>query len=881
MRTPSIIFVTFLCCSWLGNALSGQTDPDHAIKMAAGLEIFKSDVRTIFSGRCIKCHNQTKSEGSLDLSTRESLLKGGDSGSVIEIGQPDESYLIQLVKHDEEPTMPAEGARLDDRQIDRIARWIELGTPYDKSLTDGADTDPQAWINREIDASAQDFWSFKPLQQAPVPRVENDAWSHNDIDRFILQRLSDAGILPNPRADRRALIRRAYFDLIGLPPSPEQVAMFIGDDDPQAYEKLIDRLLENPHHGERWGRHWLDVVRFAESFGFEQDYDRPYAYPYRDFVIKAFNADMPFDQFVQWQLAGDEFAPHEPMALMATGFMGAGVFPTQLTEKEFESARYDELDDMVSTTGTGFLGLTIGCARCHDHKFDPIPMRDYYQMVSVFGNTIRSNVEIEINPESTRKKLADWETAHQAIVKELSDYEQYELPEKFQQWMDSLVESVTSDQKRGSNDASTSGSMLDSKWIALHPVSAVAEQGTTLTVDDDAKIHASGANPESESFTIVLETGLTDIRSFRLEAFPDSALKQNGPGRAGNGNFALGKLTVTAEPLTNATPSDDAAATEVVKLIQPRATYQQNDNQLSVQSALDADPKTGWAVDPQFGQRQAAIFDFEQPVGFPEGTRLIVKMEFSVNAQHSIGVSRLSITKSAEPLSPDEETVMAFDAELNQAKDDAQRANSKTIQRVLNHEFKYRDEKWRQLVKRLHDLEANKPERETVMAMICSEGVKPIPHHGDDRGFPHFYPRTYFLSRGDANQKLAIADPGFLQALTPLSFVHTSAVAPDSGEPSADVGDQEPTAVVGSWDLSRWQPPRPSDATTSYRRRTLANWMTDTQAGAGNLLRASDRQPPVAASLWTRACRDTQRFWFSGIASQPPPAARRFGAKAD
>ena len=218
---------------------------------------------------------------------------------------------------------------------------------------------------RTIDESARDFWSFQPLQNVEPPQIADDSWGRTDIDRFVLAKLNEAGITPNPPASRRALMRRAYFDLIGLPPSLEEVEAFIADEDPQAYEKLLDRLLASKHHGERVGRHWLDIARFGESHGFEQDYDRPHAYHYRDFVIKAFNADMPFDQFVRWQLAGDEIEPENPLAMMATGFLGAGVFPTQLTEKEFESSRYDELDDMVSTMGNAMLG--------DDDRLCPLP----------------------------------------------------------------------------------------------------------------------------------------------------------------------------------------------------------------------------------------------------------------------------------------------------------------------------------------------------------------------------------------------------------------------------------------------------------------------------------------------------------------------------
>ncbi|MEK9984327.1 MAG: DUF1549 domain-containing protein [Opitutae bacterium] len=216
---------------------------------------------------------------------------------------------------------------------------------------------------RDWDSVRSQHWSWRELTDPVPPKIKSTNLVRNSIDRFILSKLEAIGLSLNQEATPETLLRRAHFDLIGLPPGAIEIKDGVS---------LIDNLLSSPHYGERWARHWLDVARYAESHGFEQDYDRPHAYHFRDFVIQAFNQDMPFDQFAQWQVAGDELAPDNHLALMATGFLGAGVFPTQLTEKEFESARYDELDDMANTTGMAFLGLSIGCARCHDHKFDPI-----------------------------------------------------------------------------------------------------------------------------------------------------------------------------------------------------------------------------------------------------------------------------------------------------------------------------------------------------------------------------------------------------------------------------------------------------------------------------------------------------------------------------
>jgi hypothetical protein len=256
-------------------------------------------------------------------------------------------------------------------------------------------------------ASAADrsFWSFKALQVVE-PAKDPTGWAETPIDQFIAAKHREHGVAPNQPAERLRLARRASLDLTGLPPTPEGMEGFLSKDKSErAWGTWIDDLLASPHYGERWARHWMDVARFGESDGFEHDSDRPHAYHYRDFLIKAFNQDMPYDQFVRWQLAGDEMAPDDPLALMATGFLVAGVFPTQLTEAEFESARYDQLDDMSGTTGVAFLGLSIGCARCHDHKFDPISEVDYYRLTSSFTTAIRSESEVPLNGENTKVLL--------------------------------------------------------------------------------------------------------------------------------------------------------------------------------------------------------------------------------------------------------------------------------------------------------------------------------------------------------------------------------------------------------------------------------------------------------------------------------------------
>jgi hypothetical protein len=374
-------------------AESPSVSADHSRQMAAGRELFTGKVRGILGERCFKCHGGGKTRGGLNMITRESLLKGGDSGAVFVPGNGKQSRLYRMAAHLADPAMPPAGnKKLDRTELAALLRWIDLGAPYDKPLSERPDTArPKVLFVSDQD---RNFWSFRLLIRPAVPTVKINGWARNPIDRFLLEKMEAKGLMPSSEADRQTLIRRAYFDVIGLPPAPEEVSAFLDDRSPLAYERMIDRLLASPHHGERWARHWLDIARFAESHGFEHDTDRPTAYPYRDFVISALNLDLPYDTFIRWQLAGDEIAPDDPLALTATGFLGAGVHSTQITANTVEKERYDELDDIVRTTGTAMLGLTIGCARCHDHKYDPIPTRDYYRLLSTFTTTVRCEVQV-------------------------------------------------------------------------------------------------------------------------------------------------------------------------------------------------------------------------------------------------------------------------------------------------------------------------------------------------------------------------------------------------------------------------------------------------------------------------------------------------------
>ncbi|MFM7043828.1 MAG: DUF1549 domain-containing protein, partial [Planctomycetaceae bacterium] len=353
-----------------------------AARARADIDLFLDRFAPLLATKCGACHGPEGAESGFRIDSRRHALSGGDSGSVgIVPGKPDESEVFRRVSTvDRESRMPADGPPLTADEQSLIKEWIAAGAVWPDELESIADLLPEGPTKP---VKGRNHWAFQPLARPPVPGVPAGA---APIDAFLGEKLATAGLAMNPEADPRTLIRRVSFDLVGLPPAPEEITAFEdacrtagGTDGP--YRALVDRLLVSPHHGERWARHWLDVVRFAESDGFEMNKTRANAWPYRDWVIESFNADMPYDEFVKAQLCGDQFG-----ADAATGFVGGpkdrvGSPDPVLTANQ----RADELHDILGTTGSAFLGLTVGCARCHDHKFDPIPQVDYYRLKAVFA----------------------------------------------------------------------------------------------------------------------------------------------------------------------------------------------------------------------------------------------------------------------------------------------------------------------------------------------------------------------------------------------------------------------------------------------------------------------------------------------------------------
>ncbi len=371
-------------CLALGLATIGLALP------AKGQGPDSARAREVLSARCLKCHGGEKTKGGLSVVDRDALEKGGDLGPAVDPDEPGESLMLQAIHHEDGLEMPPSG-RLPDDEIQVLADWIKAGAPW----PDGEPLKTVARDAPEPDDDDDASWPYAEVVRPAVPTVENVAWTRNPIDAFILARLESEGLAPAPEADPRTLIRRASYDLTGLPPTPEEVEAFEADPAPDAFERLVDRLLASPRYGEAWGRHWLDLVGYAETNSFERDAAKPFIWRYRDYVIDAFNRDKPFDRFTLEQLAGDEVAPDSVEAQTATGFFRVGLWDDEPADRPL--ARYEVLDDIVTNVGQGFLGMTVDCARCHDHKKDPIPQADYYRLLAFF---------IEMGPQNgleTRK----------------------------------------------------------------------------------------------------------------------------------------------------------------------------------------------------------------------------------------------------------------------------------------------------------------------------------------------------------------------------------------------------------------------------------------------------------------------------------------------
>jgi mono/diheme cytochrome c family protein len=558
---------------------------------------FNRDIRPILSNNCFLCHGPDEAErqGSgdglrLDLEAEAKRLVDGTAAIVP--GKPEASELVRRITSDDEfEVMPPRdsGKHLMPAQIAKLEQWIKQGAPY------------------------AEHWAWKKPKQVEPPAVRNAAWPRNAIDHFILARLEKEGLHPAAEADRLTLVRRLYLDLVGVPPSIAEADAFAADDSPEAYEHLVDKLLDSPQYGERWARRWLDLARYADTNGYEKDRVRS-IWPYRDWVIKALNDDMPFDQFTIRQLAGDMLPGATQDDRVATGFHRN----TMLNEEggidplEF---RFYAMVDRVSTTGSAWLGLTTGCAQCHTHKYDPLTHREYYGLMALLNNA--DEPEIELFTPELEAKRAEIEAKIGALEKD--------LPNRF------APEEV--------------------EWTTPAANVTTASEAKAEAADEGSW-RIAGPTPETDTYTLTFDLP-AGVDRLRLETLTDGTV---GPGRTPHGNFVLSEIELSVG-------SSDSGEAAAVKLVRATADFSQN--KFPVAHAIDGDAKTGWAVDGQGRKNRTATFHFEKPLAKPG--RATLKLAQNYGGQHTIAHFRMRLGKPRpEESGAAGKRVAAFEKSLQQ-----------------------------------------------------------------------------------------------------------------------------------------------------------------------------------------------------------------------
>lgn len=584
---------------------------------------FNRDIRPLLAENCFFCHgpDKNKRKADLRLDTAEGLVgKEGMKGTAVP-GKPDESELFRrITSNDPEMKMPPHdsGKSLTARDIALLKKWIEQGAKY------------------------EGHWAFLPIKRSAAPEIRNPKLeTRNEIDRFVLDALSQQGLKLKPSAetDRVTLIRRLNFDLIGLPPTPQEVNAFVKDTSADAYEKLVDRLLKSPHYGERLAMWWLDLVRYADTVGYHGDQDMSVS-PFRQYVIESFNANKRFDQFTIEQLAGDLMPNPTREQLIASGYNRLGMMSAEggVQDKEY-LAKYIA-ERVRNATGT-WLGITLGCAECHDHKFDPLTQRDFYRFEAFFADVQERGLYSGAHADGNWGPFVKVPNAEQETEVKKLDQEIADAKKVLETSTPELVAAQVAWEK------------THVAWILLKPESITSAEGVTLTAKDDGSILASGKNPATDNYTLVVKNPPKGITALRLEVLPDDSLPKKGPGRAGNGNFVLSEFTV--KQVVGETIEENIALQNATATYEQTGAAENNPyKKWAVAAAIDGDEKGktwGWAIMEKVGQPQVAVFETVSDIAGGEGSSLTISLLQNLdNPQHTIGRFRLSATTAPRPI---------------------------------------------------------------------------------------------------------------------------------------------------------------------------------------------------------------------------------------
>jgi hypothetical protein len=712
-------------------ALVAAVDVSKLPPPAARAVDFTKDVQPIFEASCWKCHGSQRAESGFRLDQREAALKGGERGNDIVPGKSAESLLIAAVAHaDPELKMPKKGEKLSDEQIGVLRAWIDQGAKMPEKIA--GEKDP-----------AQ-HWAFKAPTRPKVPKIQNSKLQiQSPIDAFVLARLEKEKLQPSPEADKVTLLRRLHLDLTGLPPTIEEVDAFLTDTSKNAYEKAVEKLLASPHYGERWGRHWLDAARYADSDGYEKDMSRE-VWPYRDYVVNAFNRDLPYNQFIIEQIAGDQLPNATQDQVVATGFLRNSMCNME-GAIDPEQFRMEGLFDRMDCVGKAVLGLTIQCAQCHSHKFDPISHEDYYRMFAYLNNDHETRPAVYTAEQ--QKKAADLRKQMDGIESELKK----RAPD-WQKEMTAWEDSVKNNQP---------------EWIVLTNLIQEGDKSQRYIDQKDGSLMAAGYAPTKFTQWFRITNDLSGVTAFRLELITDPNLPYGGPGRAFNGTCALSEFnveTTDAKTFTNKTKVKFASATSDYDQ-PPRALEGNFDDKNTnarttgpIKFAIDGNDKTAWGIDagPALrNQDRKAVFVCEKPAGFTSGTYWRIGLAQNHGGWNSddhmnnnLGRFRLSVTKAptndlaADPIPKKVRDIFAVPREKRTP---AQVATLFSRWRTLNPHFKEANEKIVALYKEW-------PEAASSLTLLAREEPR----------------ETHLLRRGDwlkPAKEVKAGTPAFLHPL--------------------------------------------------------------------------------------------------------------------
>ena len=576
---------------------------------------FARDIQPIFAAHCTQCHGPDKQNSGLNLTDSVSIQAKLKSGKrAIVRSQPSQSEILRrLTTNDTDELMPPpdKGQKLSAQDIAKIRQWIAEGAEWSV------------------------HWAYRPLQEE-VPFVKNSNWIRNKIDHFVLTKLKAKNLEPAPPANRATLIKRLSYDLLGLPPTPAEVHDFINNKSEDAYETLIDRLLASPHFGERWGRHWLDKARYADSDGYEKDKPRLNAWRYRDWVINAINNDIPFDQFTIEQLGGDLLPESNDIQKLATAFNRQTLTNTEGGTDQ-EQWRVAAVMDRTETLGTVWLGLTVGCARCHNHKYDQVTQQEYYQLFAYFNNGDESSASV---PRS-RKDYNEWLRA-----KSLHDAHIKKIQANISSRNKTLIKIMPELEKRLLGEISPEKTNTE-RFHTMDLISVKGPKGVTFKKQNDNSLLATGKNPPKAEYTLEFKTDIKKITGIKIEVLPDKSLKANGPGRTDHGNFVLNDIRIYA---TDQHEFDSKK--HRVTLSAARSDFSQKD--WKAENAIDGKTGegkngTGWAISPQFGKHHHLIVSQKEPLSFKGTIRLQVVLDQQYGTKHTIGRFRITARTGQSP----------------------------------------------------------------------------------------------------------------------------------------------------------------------------------------------------------------------------------------